>query len=141
MKRKRDSSLRSERQKEWALFPQPVKPVLRGSRRTCSEQLRVLAKQEMIGHPGDVVADDSILGAALRKLGVGFGHCPGMLHVKIEQLGEGLHRAFAIADNCGIVIQTREQKFLERRVFRGHGCAESREAARLSPDIFNALNA
>jgi hypothetical protein len=45
----------------------------------------------MVGHPGDVVAHDSMLRGALRKLGVGFGHCAGILNVKIEKVGKGVY--------------------------------------------------
>ena len=65
--------------------------LISGPCRACSEQFRVLAKQEMIGHSGDVVAHDSILGVALSELGVGFGHSAGMLDVVGEELGEGYY--------------------------------------------------
>ena len=52
-----------------------------------------------------------MLGGALRKLGVGFGHRGGMLDVIGEELGEGFHGSFAIADDCRIVVETRMQEF------------------------------
>src|SRR4029077_12427893 len=59
-------------------------------------------------------------------------------NVEFEQLAQGFHRTFAITYNCGIVVETREQEFLEHRVFAGQRRAESRETARLVPDVSDA---
>jgi hypothetical protein len=107
----------------------------------CPEQIAVLAKKVMIGHAGDVVAYNSILGVALRQLGVGSRHRFGMVDVKIEELSEGLHGALAIANDGRLVIQSLKQEFLEESVLGGYGRAESQETVWLLADVLDALDA
>src|SRR5665213_37601 len=84
-----------------------LKPVLHRPNCLCTEQFGMQAKQVMVRHPRDIVADHAILGAAFCKFGVGLGHGFRVFHVKLENLGESFHGTLAIDDDGRLAVQPR----------------------------------
>src|ERR1700722_8873234 len=95
----------------------------------------------MIGHPGNVVANDSMPGTGKGEFSECLRHRLRMLEIKMKKLAEGFDRAFPVADNGRIAVQARLQESLQRAVFRDNGWAESREAPRSAPNVFDTLRA
>jgi hypothetical protein len=85
----------------------------------------------VVGHAGDVIADDSCDGNALGLARVGRGHFLRMLEKKLEQLVDQLDRAVAIFGDGFVRINARDQKALKSRILFGGSGGESGDAGRV----------
>ena len=77
-----------------------------------ADEFAMEAEEEMVGHAGDVVADDEM---GRRRRLRGFGgverrHRGGAIHVVAEQLFERGDGVFAVFDDGRILIKVREEK-------------------------------
>jgi len=69
-----------------------------------AKKFATLAKKEMVGHSGNVVADDSMGGRVPGLFRVLAGHAFGMVQKKAEQRIKGGYGAVAILGDCGVGI-------------------------------------
>src|SRR5580658_2487151 len=79
----------------------------RGRCRRRVDELGVLAEQELIGHAGDVVADDSMRSFDLYLARVVWWHGVGMIDVVGEELFERGDGARAILHDGGMIVEPR----------------------------------
>jgi len=75
-------------------------------------QRGVLAKQEAVGHPGDVIANHAVPRLAMRLLGIKRRHGFRAVKEKSEKMVQGQGRAFALLGQLGQGIETRVQEGL-----------------------------
>ena len=68
----------------------------------------VLAQEEMIGHAGDVIADDAMARMARGELSMLRRHALGMFDVKSEERVERGHGAVAVFDDRWLRIEAGE---------------------------------
>ena len=66
----------------------------------------MLLEQEMVSHAGDVIADHTVPGFALRLNGVLFRHGFRVFQIMLEELRQGGHRAFALYDDGRMIVET-----------------------------------
>ena len=78
----------------------------------------ILAEQELVGHSGDVIADDNVAGDLLRGLLLRFGQRAALLKIKGEEFGEAGDGARGIFGNQWMVVDVREEKAFELGVLR-----------------------
>ena len=64
-----------------------------------------------------------------------------MIEVKLKQLSEGVDGPLAVHHDSFVVVEPFEQKLFERGVSRPHQRAESRQALRQAPHIFDTAHA
>ena len=98
----------------------------------------MLAKQKLIGHSGDVVANNDVPRFRLRKLFIESRHRARQAQVVTEQLFEALHGAVAVLADGGVIVDVSEEKTLELRIARGIFCAESGQAFWNFAEILNS---
>ena len=77
------------------------------------DKFRVLLEQEMVRHPGDVIADNTVPGFVLRLDRVIAGHGPGMLHVMMEQLRQSRNGTLALLYDCRVIVKPPGQKLFQ----------------------------
>ena len=97
--------------------------------------LMVLAQKELIGHPGDVIANDNVPRFRLCKLFMRRRHGAARCQVISEKLFEAFHRTVAVLGDSRMIVNVSEQKVLEFRVVRCRGCAEAGEPFWGPPDV------
>jgi len=90
--------------------------------------LLMAAKEELIGHAGDVIADDDVARLRLRQLLVGRRHRAGRAEVIHEEFLEAAHGAVAIFGDGRVIVNVCEQEALERGVTSSCQVAEAGEA-------------
>lgn len=90
--------------------------------------LVMLAKEKLVGHAGDVIADNHMPRFNLRELFVGSGHRAGRSKVVVEKLLEGAHRAVAVLGDGGVIVDVGEEKALKLGVVSSGRFTEAREA-------------
>src|SRR5260370_17420482 len=73
----------------------------------------MLAKKELVGHAGNVIADDDVARLQLRKFFIGSGHRAGSCQEMGEELFETLYRAVAVLGDGGMVVDVSEKEALE----------------------------
>src|SRR6266850_1903868 len=100
--------------------------------------LVMLAKQKLIGHSGDVVANNDVPRFHLRKLFVGSRHRAGSCQVISEELFEALHGAVAVFADGGVIIGVSKEKALELRIARRCRLTETGQAFGSTPNIVRA---
>lgn len=72
--------------------------------------LLVLAKQELIGHAGDVIANDDVTGFCVGRFFVRDGHGARSIEVKGKKLMEAAHGAVAVFGDGGMIVDVLEQE-------------------------------
>ena len=63
----------------------------------------MLAQKKMIGHPGNVIANDSMARAMQRLLRIRLWHGFRMIEIKFEQLSQGFHGPLTVDHNGGMI--------------------------------------
>src|SRR5580658_6443955 len=91
--------------------------------------LVMLAKQELVGHSGDVIAHHDVASFCAGGLFVGCGHGTGRIEVVEKKLFEAADRAVAVFSDGGVIIDVLEEKALHFRVALGKGLAETGQPA------------
>jgi len=86
------------------------------------------SKEELIGHAGDVIADDDVARLDLRNVFIGRRHRPGRAEVIHEEFLEAAHGAVAIFGDGRVIVNVCEQEALERGVASSCQVAEAGEA-------------
>ena len=85
-----------------------------------TEQFLTLAQQEMVGHPGNVVAHHPVTRLILGQFGIVLRHAIRMIEEKGEkriQRGDG---TVALLGNGRMGIDARVEKLLQARVLPGY---------------------
>ena len=90
-----------------------------GLRSRGAQQLLALPQKEMIRHPCDVIADDSMAGLALSQICVVLGHPFGVFEKETELIIQSGDGALSFIGNRGIGIYPRHQEPLQTGVFAG----------------------
>jgi len=90
--------------------------------------LVMAAQKELIGHTGDIIADNDVARLGLRNVFVERRHRAGRAEVIHEEFLEAAHGAVAIFGNGGMIVDMSEQEALERAVASRCGIAESSQA-------------
>ena len=80
-----------------------------------------LTEQEMVGHAGDVIADDAVARLAQGELSVLRRHTLGVLEIKREKRVERGYRAVAVFDDRWLRIEPGEEEAFQVAVQLGHG--------------------
>src|SRR5580692_772253 len=96
--------------------------------RGSAEVFLILAEQELIGHPGDVIADHQVAGNLSRGLFLRFGHRVALLKIVGKEFGEASDGAGGIFGDERMVVDVREEKALQLCVLGAGRFAESRQA-------------
>jgi len=91
--------------------------------------LLVLAKQELVGHPGDVIAHDKVPGFCARRFFMRGRHGAGRIEVVDQKLFEATDRAIPVFGDGGVVVDVLEEKTLQLCVALGKSVAETRKPA------------
>src|ERR1700733_2698987 len=119
-----------------------------GQRSSCSVLLRggggqklvALAQNEMVGHPGDVIADDAMTGFAFGEAGIVFGHPLRVCEKETEQLIKSAYRAAALLGDRGMGIDARTEKPFQNRVLLSNRRRECRESVFLAAHVFDGFD-
>src|SRR5882762_6969142 len=85
--------------------------LLRCGRRTAGSAAKILvmpAKKELVGHAGDVIANDDVARFRLRKLLMGSRHRTVVAEVVDEKFLQTLHGAVAVLGDGGMLVDMRE---------------------------------
>jgi len=77
-----------------------------------AEEFAALAQQEVVGHAGDVVADDAVARRVAGLLGVLGRHLVRMIEEESKQLVEGDDGAVAVFGDGGFGIEAEKRKRL-----------------------------
>ncbi len=93
-----------------------------------AEMFVMLAKKELIGHAGNVIADDDVARFHLRKFLIGSRHRAVAARVVNEKLFQTLHGAVAVLGDGGMVVDVSKKEALEFAISRSRGFAEAGEA-------------
>src|SRR5713101_854059 len=93
-----------------------------------AEMFVMPAKKELVGHAGDVIANDDVPRLHLGKLFIGGRHRAGSCQVIGEELFHTFYRAVAVLGDGGMVIDMREKKALKLTISGSRAIAEAREA-------------
>ncbi len=99
------------------------------------------AQEKLIGHAGDVIADDDVARFYPREFFVESGHRAGRTEIELKQLFETLHGAVAVLGDSGMAINAGEEEALELSVAGGGGFAEAGEAFGGVADVVNGGSA
>src|SRR4029077_6647227 len=102
--------------------------------------LLMLPKEKLIGHTGDVIANDHVPGFRERQLLISCRHGAWLTQVVGEKLFEATHGAVAILGNRGKIVNMGEKKTLQLGILRGASIAETRQAARRATDVFDGFD-
>src|SRR5271156_2133384 len=99
------------------------------------QQFMALAQKKMVGHSGNVIANDAMAWFARRQLRMIRRHTVGVVEEKAEERVERLHRAVAIFNNGRIRIEMRVQESLQASAILGDVRRKSREPLGPAPAI------
>ena len=92
------------------------------------EMFVMAAKEELIRHACNVIADDDVARLGLRKVFVGRWHRAGRAEVVHEEFLEAAHGAVAIFGDGRVIVNVCEQEALESGVTSRCRMAEAGEA-------------
>ncbi len=98
-----------------------------------------MAQQEMVGHAGDVVADDAVARRLAGLFGILGRHALGMLEEESKKLIEGGDGAVAILGDGGFGIEMGKEEAFQCAVLFGGFGGEGDEAFGMMADIFDGL--
>src|SRR6266436_1054086 len=85
----------------------------------------MLAKKKLIGHAGNIIANDDVPRFLLRKVFIGGGHRPVAAQVVNEKLFQALHGAVAVFGDGGMIVNVREEETLELAIASSRSAAET----------------
>jgi len=97
--------------------------------------LLVFAKQELVGHPRDVIANDDVPGFCASRLFMRRGHGAWRIQVVQKKLFEAADRAVTVFGNRGMIVDVLEEKTLQLYVTLGEGIAETGKSTRRVANI------
>src|SRR5262249_20635513 len=106
-----------------------------------AEVFAMLTKQKLIGHPGDVVANNDVPRFRLCKLFVEWGHGAPRVQIVAEKFFEKANRTITIFTDGMVVIYVREEKAFELTVLVGSGFAEACKALWQAANVIRGCNA
>ena len=79
-----------------------------------------LAKQEVVGHASNVVANNNMRRFSFCEPRIVFRHALGMFQEEPEQLVKCRNGAGAVVRDCRVRIEVREKKALQASILLGH---------------------
>lgn len=103
--------------------------------------LLMLPQEKLVGHPGNVIANDDVAGLRSRQLFISHRHGAGLIQVVGEKRFKAVHGAIAIFGNRGKIVNMGKEKAFQLGVLSGARIAEARQAARRAADIFDRFDA
>src|ERR1700733_4313717 len=106
-----------------------------------AQQFAALAEQKMVGHAGDVVANNPMAGLGLGQLGMLFWHAVRVLHEEKKKRVERSHGAVAVLCDCGIRIEPGVKKSLQFAVLASYFRREGSDAIRKAANVFDCFDA
>src|SRR5256884_3270751 len=86
------------------------------------------AKKELVGHAGNVIADDDVADFPQGQFFIGSRHRAGTARVVNEKLFQTLHGAVAVLSDGGMVVDIREKKALKLAISPSRSIAEASQA-------------
>src|ERR1700735_210875 len=95
----------------------------------------------MVGHAGDVVADNPMAWLDLGELGILFWHAVRMLGEEQKKRVERSHRAVAIIRDCWIRIEPGVKKSFQLGILASDFGGESGQTFRKAADVLDSLDA
>ena len=98
--------------------------------------IAILLQQELVGHAGDVIANDDVTSDGERGLLVIGRHGTQFLEIKIKKLRKAIDRTVAIFGDDWIAIEIRNQKTFQMGVFGGDPRTHSGDPLWPAPDFF-----
>ncbi len=101
----------------------------------------MLTEQKLIGHAGNVIADDHIAGCGPREFFVENRHGSGRAKVEDEQLFQTFHGTVAVFRDGRMIVNVGEEVALESGVAGRGGIAEAGEAPWSPADILRGRSA
>src|SRR3984957_938731 len=93
-----------------------------------AKKFAALAQQEVVGHAGDVVADDAMARGVAGLFGILGGHPLGMIEKESKQFVEGSHGAVAVFGDGRFGIEAGKKTAREDAVLFGGFGRESHHA-------------
>src|SRR5437870_11706870 len=99
--------------------------------------LAMLAQQELIGHSGNIIANDDMARLAPREFFVRGRHGARFRQVVSEKLFQTLHGAVAVLGDCRMIVDVSKQESLQRRVICRSFFAEARQPFRSAAHVFD----
>src|SRR5690242_10743538 len=95
----------------------------------------MLPQQEMIGHTGDIVADNAMGWLLFGQLRIIFRHAGWMCQVIAKQLLERVYGTVPLFDDCRMVVKSPVEESLQVGIDCCHTRAESRQVPRQPANI------
>jgi len=86
------------------------------------------AKEELIGHTGDVIADDDVARFRLCVFLVGTWHRAGRTEVIVKKFFQAAYGMVAVLGDGGMIVDVSKEEALERAIARGCSVAEAGQA-------------
>ena len=87
----------------------------------------VLAEEEVVGHAGDVIADDDVARFGLREFFIGEGHRAGLVQKVGKEIFKTFYRAVAVFGDGRMILDMGEEKAFEGGIGGVKGSAELSE--------------
>ena len=97
----------------------------------------VLAEKELVGHTGNVIANDDVPRFHLGKLLIGSGHRAFAAKIVNEEFFQTFHGAVAVLGNGGMVVNVSEQEAFQLTIPRHRGIAEAGKAFGRAANAFH----
>lgn len=97
--------------------------------------LLMLAKQELIGHSSDVIANDDVAGFRLDQIFVRRGHGPRGLEIVRKKFFEAAHGAVAVFADGGVIVDMPKEEVFHFGVSLRERIAKTGEPARGAADV------
>src|SRR5580658_7378343 len=97
--------------------------------------LLMFAKKELVGHSGDVIANDDVARLGAGAFFVRGGHGARRIQVVHKELLETANGAVAVLSNGGVIIDVLEEKTFQFLVTLGKKIAETGKPARGTADV------
>jgi hypothetical protein len=101
----------------------------------------MLPQEKLIGHTGDVIANDQVPGLRDGQLLVSRRHGAWLTQVVGEKLLEAAHGAVAIFGDRRKIVNMGKKKTLQLGIVRGASFAKACETARRMTDVFYGFDA
>jgi len=101
----------------------------------------ILAEQELVGHPRDVIAYDKMAWNLPRGLLLRLGHRVSLFQIIGKQRGQASDGAGGVLGDEWVVINVREEESFQLGVLRARPFAESRQALWNAADLIRGARA
>src|ERR1700749_2611058 len=92
-----------------------------------AQKFVTLAQEKMIGHAGDVIADDAMKRLTARGFEIVFGQARSVFHEERKESVESAHGTGALSGDGGVGVKPRMQEALQDRDVFGDSRRESRK--------------